>query len=221
MSEKKSGRLSKLAELFGVAKVDDNIHSLAAALEEAGLPRKKEWTDKQKGIMETLHADVSKIIAKLTDEEKPELVNEILAITMAKLANLDEPVEELPTEEEPVETLQEGEEEEEDEEVPEAFMELKDELFAVAKDAAETQRDMAELLPQLVDVVKAVRPVLPVLDEVGDLVERMKAMEEKFKMRPRASIADDTLVTDADVEAALKERAKTGTRVLGLRVTEE
>jgi hypothetical protein len=218
--------------------VSEVMAKLEATLEAKGVDRKELDVDKTKAFMEKVHAEMAKVIGKITDDA--ELINQVaseaIGVAMANIlgaaqeAGIDDELEEaiedegveteVATETE-TETMQEDEEEEE-EEVPEQLMELVKANQALADESNENMKAMKELIPAVVDALKMVEKLQPVaenVDTLRGLIDRVDKVESLFKQRPRAaSSAKETIVENDELKSQIKKGAEGQKTLLGFPV---
>jgi hypothetical protein len=204
------GQLQSLLDKQGVERKEltSNTHILGAMIKAF----------QEKGVMEEVVADIDAALGKLTDNVPPEAAPEMLAIVMGKL--MDVPME---TPEEEVEVMADGEEEEE-EPLPEAMMELTKQVNTLANDNTELVKDMNGMVAVMKEMAEGYAKVAPLVnkaDEYAAMMNRVVLLEKAMSQSPRrASTAKETEVENADILSEMKQGTEGKKTLLGLPVKE-
>jgi hypothetical protein len=200
-----------------------NIDQLETVLDSAGVEKKEFDQDvydsmltalsKQKGIMDSLVAEVDKLLTKVHSEPQPELRNALLATIMSHLAQVDDE-----EEEEPVDELPTEDDEEEEQALPAQFLELIHENQALHQDV-KALTDLVEPFIEMTLTMKELVPLVQASGKIQDLEKRLKAAEKKIAGRPRVASKDNgNIVTDEQIEAEIKKGAEGEEVLLGIRL---
>jgi cytochrome P450 len=220
MATQKMKRSQWLSKLLGNDKADEVNQSLAqleALLDKAGVAKKsvrklhngKFNKTAVKGMLEDLQVDIAEVLAPLSDNIPEDLVQNIISMVIAALADAGS---DAPTEEaEDVEDVAEDEDilletmmddEEDDEELTKAVAQLADEVRG-------THEFMAELTDALLPALKAVTTLAPLVrkaDEIETLKKQVSAIQKAIGGKPkRASEADETLLERGMTEQIKKQ----------------
>ena len=212
---KRRSFLDKILGRDSAKVIETAMADMKATLDKKGVDRKEYDVEKVKGVLEDTVEAIETAIAPLSENIPEGIGAKILALVMGSLSEISEP--------EIVEDVETMQEDEEDEEVPEALMELTESVTNLAKESLEANKDMRELTPHFVTMAKAVDSLAPLVEEaqrVKGLEKRIKTLEGKINLRPRAaSTAKATVTTDnGAVETELKKGLDGQKTVLGVPV---
>jgi hypothetical protein len=188
------------------------MEGVKAALDKSGLERKEFDVKRTKGLVEEMQARIMEILGELTDDEakKTALANTIAAELMGTATEVvDETM--------PVEEMQDGQNPE-DEQLPQAMMELSGQVKALAQESTDVQNEMKELIPAVVELAHAFTVKE---QEVNTLEERLLKMEKLMAMTPRAASTDKkTVVENAAIKNEIDKSLRGDKTVLGISVRE-
>lgn len=227
MPDNTTTRRSFLERLLGkeqAGKFEEQLNGLGRVLSAAGI-QSKELSKKNKGLLEDMAAEVDTLLAGVTDDEtkREGLRNELIAVIMGRLSSMDEPaVVDEPVVE--VETMQDGEDEEENA-VPmgQVLLELSESFKALSEDNTAIVKDFQELLPVLMDAMKATAAIGKEVSSLKGLNERLSAIEKAIGGKPRQASKD--AATEVEVSNQIKAEIEKGTTeqrvLLGVPITRE
>jgi hypothetical protein len=180
---------------------EEVLGQLQSLLDKQGVERKEFDMDKAKGVLEETVAAINEAIAPLSDNIPEDAAPKILALVMGMLADM--PV--VPEEE--TEVMADGEEEEE-EPLPEAMMELTKQVNTLANDNTELVKDMNGMVAVMKEMAEGYAKVAPLVnkaDEYAAMMNRVVLLEKAMSQSPRrASTAKETEVENADILSEMK-----------------
>lgn len=215
----KQDRRNLFEKLLGktpASELEAAIEGVQNALDKAGVERKELDMKKTKGLVEEMQTRIMDILAELTDDEakRQGLANMIAAELMGTATEV---VEELPE----LEVMQDDDEEEE---FPEAMMELTNQVKALAEESTDVQNEMKELIPAVVEMAGVVKELAPLVEKtqaLDDLVERLAKVEKFIALTPRVASTDkETVVERAAVKNEIDKSLRGEKTVLGIPVKE-
>jgi hypothetical protein len=195
------------------------MEGVRTALDKTGLERKEFDATKMKGLIEDMRARIMDMGRELTDDETK--LDAFANMAIAELmGTATEIVEDLP--------MEEMQEEEEDEPMPMAVMELTQQVKALATEANDVQTEMKELIPAFIEMAGIVKELAPLAEKAkgfDDLGDRLAKVEKLVALTPRAaSTAKETRVSESEDTLKIKrelEKSQHGQKlVLGVPVKE-
>lgn len=200
----RKGWLKRFLGNEGASEAERALADLESALDNANVTKKALRLVAEKGVMESMQADMGKVLAKYVDAPAPELINEVIATVLsAMLPTSDEPMdEELMAEEELIDDGVTDEmivSEEAKGEMAKAYRETSAQLATVAKDVREQNESLAGLTETFMLLAESLKGVR---DDVS-------ALKAKVNATPRR-VTENTngIVNNAKAQAEMKSASE-------------
>lgn len=200
--------------------IDAALNEVRSALDNAGWERKEFDQKKVKGLVEEMQARIMEILGELTDDETKK---QALADTIA--AELMGTATEVATEvatDMPEATM-------EDVPLPQQFMELAEQVKALADDSLAREEELKAFIPAFIEMTEIVKGLAPLVKEaaiIPELAQKVEALAKIARVTPSGQPSRDaaSAVKDLDL-AAIKKAMSDGVgeteTVFGRKVRKE